>query len=482
MSSGSVHWVKWCWSKRTGIAAVALLCGGLLIGISLNSRHSPPPLEIPVPHDLDKLDPQLRSYIVEKVARVREKPADFQRHATLGMVYAANSLWNEALVAFQNAVQLNPGEPLARLYVGVSEQELGNNNEAMEMFRRITSQFPDFAPGFYRLGDVMLRSGRVDEAEPAFKRLVALVPREWRGYAGLGEIKLRKGEFSEAAKLLEQSVQLDPNAKLAHHLLGLAYRGLGRLEDARLEMSLGVNNKHYPMEDAWGATALQHMKLLPDLFQMAREYEEAGNPAAAVVILERARVYHPNDTGVMTHLAGAYQAAGQPQKARELLIEVIKRDDHNLAAFTTLAFCCVELELNEEALAHADRAVALDAVNTQAHRARANALLAMERDHEALAALETALRCDPRNAGIEIEIGDVYLSNLNRPAEALLRYKHAVQADSTLVAGHVRIAQMHIEQNQFDEARTAISMIRRLSPAHPALALLEEQMHQDKRQ
>jgi cytochrome c-type biogenesis protein CcmH/NrfG len=106
----------------------------------------------------------------------------------------------------------------------------------------------------------------------------------------------------------------------------------------------------------------------------------------------------------------------------------------------------------------------------------------MERDQEALAALETALRCDPRNAGIEIEIGDIYLSNLNHPAEALLRYQHAVQTDPTLVAGHVRIAQMQIEQNQFDEARAAISMIRKLSPTHPALALLEEQMRADKRQ
>jgi tetratricopeptide (TPR) repeat protein len=474
--------VQWWWSKRIWIVAVALLCSGLLVAIGLISRRAPPVLEIPVPRDLEKLDPQLRAYVVEKVAWVREKPADVHRHATLGMVYAANSLWNEALVAFQNAVQLNSKEPLARLYIAVSEQELGNNNEAMELFRQITSQFPDFAPGFYRLGDTMLRSGRVDEAEPPFKRLVTMVPREWRGYAGLGEIKLRKGDFAEAAKFLEKSVQLDPNAKLAHHLLGLAYRGLGRLADARLEMSLGVNNKHYPMEDAWAATAAQHMKLLPDLFEIAREYEEAGNPAAAVTILEQARAYHPNDTGVMTHLAGAYHAAGQPQKARELLLEVIKRDDHNLPAFTTLAFCCVESGLNEESLAHADRAVTLDPGNTQAHRAKANALLAMERDQEALDALETALRCDPRNAGIEIEIGDIYLSNLNRPAEALLRYRRAVQADPTLVAAYVRIAQMHIEQSQFDEARTAISMIRKLSPTHPALALLEEQLHRDNRQ
>jgi tetratricopeptide (TPR) repeat protein len=236
------------------------------------------------------------------------------------------------------------------------------------------------------------------------------------------------------------------------------------------------------MEDAWGATALQHMKLLPDLFQIAREYEEAGNAATAVLILERARTYHPNDAGVLTHLAGAYRAAGQPQKARELLLDVIKKDDHNLPALTTLAFCCAESGFNEEALAYADRAVTLDPGNTQTHRARANALLAMERDQEALAALETALRCDPRNAGIEIEIGDIYLSNLNHPAEALLRYQHAVQTDPTLVAGHVRIAQMQIEQNQFDEARAAISMIRKLSPTHPALALLEEQMRADKRQ
>jgi len=154
-----------------------------LIGFS--RRTSGPALEVPIPKDLDSLDAQLRLYIVEKVKWVRQAPRDAGRHATLGMVYAANSIWPEARLAFRNAATLDPKEPLAQLYVAVATQETGDFDGALKLYREVTVRFPDFAPAFYRLGDALLRAGTVDEAENVFRRLLALAPQEGRGFAGL---------------------------------------------------------------------------------------------------------------------------------------------------------------------------------------------------------------------------------------------------------------------------------------------------------
>ena len=449
--------------SAVGLAALAV------VWVDLN-RPLP---EIPVAADLEQLEPQLRIYISEKVQWVREAPRDMRRHATLGIVYAANSLWREARLAFGNAARINPKEPLALMYVGVSAHELGEFEEALGIFKQLTGQFPKFAPGYYRLGHALLRAGAVDEAESAFRKLIDLAPYEWRGYAGLGDTSLRKGASAEAAKWLEKAVEVDPTAKIAHHLLGTAYRSLGRMADARLELSLGLNAIVLPMSDAWSESASEHMKLLQDQIEIADGFSRAGQANKAIELLQEALRFHPENLSLLNNLGIALNRSGQPGRARSILVRALQINSNSLPAMIALSFTCQMLNSNEEALAFAERAIAMSSNTAQAHVAKANALLAMERDLDAVAALEAAFKCDPQNAEIQIELGDVRWRNLHRPAEALGHYKKAVELVPSLVPVHQRLAEFHLERRDRDEARAAIDMIRRLSPSDPSLAVLE---------
>ncbi len=464
--------------RRTGptrrrlviLLAVALVAAGLAVW--RNHRGLPPP----VPPDLARLEPQLRDYIQEKVTWVREEPADPMRHATLGMVYAANALWASALPAFENAARLDPAEPLAHLYVAISLQELGRPAEALQRFRHITARFPDFAPGHYRLGEALLRSGDAAEAEPSFERLTVLAPKEWRGYANLGDIHLRRGDFAGAVTLLEQALALDPAAKNAHYLLGLALRGLGRAEDAQRELSLGLNAEHYPMPDAWSATASQHMRLLPDLFEQARGYADAGEAPKAVRLLEPLAAYHPTNPAVLLNLAIAYDRAGQPYKGRPILQNIIQMDPARLPAYVALAACFQGLGDMQNALLTADKAIQIGPDHAESYLAKANALLALERDADALEALKSAARCDPRNPEIQIELGDVYLRNLNRPFDAAACYEQAVALDPALFTALIRVADVRIRLRQPGPARVALEAARKIAPREAVLVALEKRL------
>ena len=267
-----------------------------------------------------------------------------------------------------------------------------------------------------------------------------------------------------------------PAEKIARHLLGLAYRGLGRSGEAQIELNLGLNAQHYPMPDAWGANAAEHMKLLPDLYEMAKNYSGAGKPEKAAENLEEALAFHPGDLGVMNKLALAYNDSGRPQKGRELLIKVVEKYNRNLPAHLGLASVCASLGEYEQALTYATRATELGPNSAQAYLAEANALLGLERDDDALAALSSASRCDPQNAEIQMTLGDVCLQNLDRPEEALKHFQAAVRLDPTLVSGYVRIGQLKIEEGEFSQARWAVQMIRKLAPTSPALSILEQRL------
>lgn len=439
-------------------------------------RFGAPQLTTPMPPDLNRLAPQLRAYVIEKAAWARAAPRSAQRQATLGMVYAANALWLEARAAFANAARLDPKEPLARLYFAVATQELGRREEALSLLRQLAAQFPDFAPGHYRLGEALLQRGAAAEAGPCFERLMALAPAEWRGPAGLGEVKLRLGDAREAAKWLEKAVQLDPAAKPAHHLLGQAYQRLERAEDARLELRLGLDAKHYPMPDAWSVTAPQHMKLLQDQIQMALEYVQGGRPDRAIGVLEAARAFYPNDSLLLNNLALAYNQARQPLKAAGLLQQVLQQNSRHAPALAALAASCLALGLTNEALAHANRAVELAPNNAQSHLAKADVWLALDQDAQALAELATAFRCAPQNAQLQLDMGEICLRNLARPQEAIAHYEKAAELDLTLVPAWVRLAELHLRLTNYNRARQALETLRKLAPGEPTVTSLWQRL------
>lgn len=460
-------------SKRLGaLVIVAALLGG---GLWFEYWRAPAP-GIPVPKDFDRLDPQLRAYVAQKLNWVREKPRLAQRHAALGLIYGVNGLWTEAQQAFQIATRLDAKDPLAQLYVGVSSQELGDFVEAAKIFHTLAGRFPKFGPAYYRLGYALLRTDNLDEAEKAFKRLTELAPEEWRGYAGLGEVMLRKKQSAVAAQLLEKAIQLDSTAKTAHHLLGQAYQQLGRRSDAEVELQLGRNAVDSPMPDTWGKTAAQHIRILQGQVQLANDYSEGGEPRKAVEILAKAFQFHPDDVGLMNQLAIALNRSDQPHKARMVLTGALEKNDRYVPAIITLSLCQQKLNENEAALATAERAISLAPKITQGYVAKANALLALERDEDAVKTLEVAAQLDPQNAELPTEMGDILWRNLNRVKEAQERYETACKLDPVLAPAFVRLADLSLQLGEIDRARTSIARLRRLSPKLPELALLEQRL------
>jgi tetratricopeptide (TPR) repeat protein len=443
-------------------------CG--VVGTLIHRNLSKPSPVVPVPANLAALDPMLRNYVTGKVDWARESPRSPDRQGNLGLVYAANGLWAEAQLAFANTVQLNPKEPLGWLYWAISSQELGQPDRAMDLLRTLTRRFPDFAPGFSRLGDYSLRLGSIDEAERAFQRLTQLAPREWRGSAGLGEVQLRKGNLTEAVRWLEQAVELDRTAKPAHALLGQAYQQLNRAREARRELALGMNASHFPMPDPWSVQAPQHMRLLVDLIEMAQEHLRGGAPDKAAAVLEDARIFHPDNPTLLINLAQAYTAMGNPQKAVPLLDRVLQLDHSAVPAYVAMVGCELAMGRADQALSNANHAIVLATNRADAYLAQANALLALERDTDAVAALELAHQRDPKNPQILLDLGDICLLNLHRPQEALTYYRAAVALDCSLAGAHLRIARACFELKDKPGAAESIEEARLFEPNNPDVA------------
>ena len=435
-----------------------------------------PAVDVPVPADLEKLDPQLRDYLRLQLKWVQQKPVDPARQATLGIVYAANLLWAEARRCFSNVTRINPKEPLGHLYLAVATQETGDYSVALQLFRKTTKMFSDFAPGYDHLGTALLRAGNADEAEMVFQRLTELAPDEWRGYAGLGEVKLRQNKLDEAARFLEKARAIEPKARMVDHLLGLAYRGLGRKEEAQWELRVGLNAVQSPMPDAWGLIAPEHVRLLPQQIDLASDYLSEGRPADVLRVLSEAAKYHPDNLTVLEYVGQAHRSLNQFEQARRIAEFMLSLNERSVNAHVLMADVCLDLDLKDEAMIHADRAVALGPDLARPYLVKADVIFAFGRTNEGLLARQEALKRDPQNPLIAVDIGDALLHLLGNPQEAEKFYEQAVALNSALPLGYLRIAETAIQLHQFDRARNAIAQARKLDPQAPELAHLEARL------
>jgi tetratricopeptide (TPR) repeat protein len=218
------------------------------------------------------------------------------------------------------------------------------------------------------------------------------------------------------------------------------------------------------------------MKLIQDQTEMASSLMDAGQAPAAVRMLGEALRFEPDNLSLQLSFARALLRADNPRGAERVLLEIAKRTPSNLAVRVNVSLVAQALGKTNEALAAADQALELATNNASAYLARANALLAMERDREALESLETVARLDPQDAGVRVQIGDVLLLNLGQTNAALRSYQKASDVDPTLAAAQVRLAQLHIEAGRTNEARQAVARLKRIAPEDRSIEILESRL------
>ena len=461
-----------------GLGCLLLVGVGLGIGLGWLPRRTPPP--IPAPAQLGSLDPQVRAHLIGLAKQAAESPFEGRRRSELGLALAVNGLWGEARGSFLDAIQLGDAGPLTAMYAAVALQEMGDASGAVKELEQLVTRFPNAAPAWYRLGVARVAAGEMIPAEAAFGKVSELKPAEWRGWAGVGEARLRQGQHAEAVEPLERAVTLDPYARSAYHLLGQAYRALGRSTEATTALAAGSSQTVGPIPDDWSVNALNHMRLLPDQFERCDALLAQGQFGEAIARLREALRYHPTNVSVIVRLAGALSAADQTAEAESVLVEARRTMTDDVGLLTASAEMAASLGQGSEALAWVRRAVALAPQLPEVHVAEANAWLALENDGSAVEALERALERAPANVGLLLQLGDLEWHNLNRRDAAWNRYTQAHAADPIHPATLERLTKLAIERGDFDAAEMHLTELKRLRVDPAMLGELETALRQAK--
>jgi tetratricopeptide (TPR) repeat protein len=142
-------------------------------------------------------------------------------------------------IAEQNALKaaaIDPTLPLVHYLLGEFYLYKSNVPKAIEELELEQKINPGYAGTYDRLGDCYSRLGRYDDAQRALQRAILLDSTATGPYILMGKVLIKKKDFVSAANYLQRALRMDPENYISHHLIGEAYRGLGRTADAEREL------------------------------------------------------------------------------------------------------------------------------------------------------------------------------------------------------------------------------------------------------
>jgi tetratricopeptide (TPR) repeat protein len=170
------------------------------------------------------------------------RPGDHLTHYHLGMLYYTTSRFAAAETELRETVKLNPEFMKAHDALGLTLEELGRDEAALEAYRRAIAlverqRLKDPSP-YLNLGKFLVTKNRFSESLPPLEKAVTLDDKPVEAAYQLGKALSKLGREAEAVKALTLAARNDPDYAEPHYLLGRIYLGLGRQEEAAREMRI----------------------------------------------------------------------------------------------------------------------------------------------------------------------------------------------------------------------------------------------------
>lgn len=221
-------------------------------------------------------------------------------HNEQGKAYFDQRDWEQAAVAFQAAVELEPDNALFLGNLGAALGELGQFDQAITVLEKALELEPNDAKAHSNLCFVYQLQGQLELALSECETALALDDEDADTYNVLGTIYVKRGDPDAAIAQLQRAIQLEPEHDWAHNNLGRAYSDLGRLDEALAEL-----------REAIRITPDRAISFYNLGLTLARQelYEQA------VPEYQKALELDPNLTGVHKDLGVIYLNLGQAEQA-----------------------------------------------------------------------------------------------------------------------------------------------------------------------
>jgi tetratricopeptide (TPR) repeat protein len=175
---------------------------------------------------------------------------------------------------------------------------------------------------FRHIGDCFTKLGDLENGQANYTRALELDPYCAKSLIGLGTVALQQQNYNVAVPQFQKAVGLSPRDDMASLGLGLAFEGLGELEEARRWTSRAC---HLNIENTVAIFNLVKLAYDTEIFTEAEE------------VVSRYVGLHPHDINMVFTLGGLAFRSGKLDEATKLMENILMLDPMNSRAHSLMA-------------------------------------------------------------------------------------------------------------------------------------------------
>ncbi|NTW52798.1 MAG: tetratricopeptide repeat protein [Chlorobiaceae bacterium] len=208
----------------------------------------------------------------------KEFPSSVRAWELLGSAYANNGEFNKAIVAYRQAVTINPDSAQYWLELGLLFGKTGQRAEQADAYRASVHINPDYAGSWYNLAVVYRDASQFKQAIDASKQVIRINPAHVPALLIQGYAYGKLGQQVREIDAYLQALRIDEFSSDVYVCLGVAYSNVHREGD---------EVKAYE----------QALQVKPDdaaaLFNLGHYYQEHGNKEKGMEYYSRLKSVDP---------------------------------------------------------------------------------------------------------------------------------------------------------------------------------------------
>ena len=194
--------------------------------------------------------------------------------------------YEQAVTLLRKALEVSPGNRLARSLMGLCYLYMGEYNKAVGIFKRLTYEFPDQAVYFFNLGEALLQQGATKQAIGAFETALNLEEDDLVTWCRLARCYFQKEEYDKARNAIERGMAIcgeSVSAYLRLVQLDITEGNMDKLKsDIRRLEKLAENDQEMRENVAWSLVEIAERTKddLPDFAAKLLEKAKKLDPTA----------------------------------------------------------------------------------------------------------------------------------------------------------------------------------------------------------
>lgn len=369
-----------------------------------------------------------------------------------GMLALSRGDLEEAIAAFEEALQEAPDFDGARANLGRALMQAGRNEEARAVLERVLESSPDSFEVEYLLGSIALEEGDLETAEERFLRSTGIEPNFADAHNSLGLLEAERGNWGRALAHYREAIRANPDLAEPYLNTGNVHWSRGDGAEAERWYRRAIEaDAFYGGGHAALALVLQTRG---DLDAAEQEYEEALQLGA------------PDEERVWNNYGNLALRREQPELAIERYRKAIELDAGYAEPHNGLGAAYMALDRGEEAVGAYREALRIDPGYSDPLRNLALLLLSRGGEAEARPLLERALALRPEDAELARALGRIRLED-GRLEEAEVLTRRALELRPREVASLNQLGEILALRGDRGGAVLALRRSLDLKPAQP---------------